>query len=62
MIVEEIEEASSKSLDEDVTISYAKNGAITRISVNNALTRIFEGLAVKMRSERQVTPEEREGD
>ena len=61
MIVEEGEETSSKPLDEDVTISYARNGAITRISVSNALTRIFEGLGVKMPSERQVTPEEREG-
>jgi len=57
MIIAEGEEARSKSLDEDVTISYAKNGEITKIDVSNALTRIFEGLGVKMPSERKGTSE-----
>ena len=61
MIIEEEEAAKSKSLDEDVTISYAKNGEITKIDVSNALTRIFEGLGVKMPSERKGASEELEG-
>lgn len=55
------DEATSKPLDEDVTVVYTKSGEIARISINNALTRVFDGLGVKMPSERQVSAEEREG-
>lgn len=61
MLVSEEEEATSKALDEDVTIAYAKNGEVTKISVSHALTRIFDGLGVKLPSERQAVAEEREG-
>jgi ferredoxin len=49
-------------LDEDVTVAYAKDGKIAKISINNALTRIFDGLGVKMPSERQASAEEAEGE
>jgi ferredoxin/uncharacterized protein YuzE len=52
---------TSKRLDEDVTVAYSKDGEVANISVNNALTRIFDGLGVKMPSERQAPAEEREG-
>ena len=55
------EGSSSKVLDEDVTISYTDTGDVALISVANALTRIFDGLGVKMPSERQATGEEHEG-
>ncbi|HXZ97914.1 MAG TPA: ferredoxin [Candidatus Acidoferrum sp.] len=58
MIIRDDQATSSKQLDEDVTVSYSSNGEIAGISVNNALTRIFDGLGVKMPSERQVTAEE----
>ena len=61
MIIGDGRIASSKTLDEDVSVSYSDSGEITEISVSNALTRIFDGLGVKMPSERQVIPEEREG-
>ena len=61
MIIGDGEEASSKSLDEDVTVSYTETGDVAKISVGNALTRIFDGLGIKMPSERQATTEEREG-
>ena len=54
-------ESSSKILDEDVTIAYTADGEIARISINNALRRIFDGLGVKMPSEREVTVDQREG-
>lgn len=59
MIVGNGEEASSRSLDEDLVVSYSESGEITGISVSNALTRIFDGLGVKMPSERQSTSEEK---
>jgi len=43
-----------RTLDEDVTVAYTKDGRIATISINNALTRIFDGLGVKMPSERQA--------
>jgi ferredoxin/uncharacterized protein YuzE len=58
MIISDDQAASSKQLDEDVTVSYTNNGEIAGISINNALTRIFDGLGVKMPSERQATAEE----
>jgi len=61
MIIGDGEEASSRVLDEDVTVSYAKNGDIAKISVTNALARIFDGLGVKMPSERQAVAEQQEG-
>jgi len=45
-----------------VTVAYAKDGKIAKISINNALTRIFDGLGVKMPSERQASAEMGEGE
>ena len=61
MIIGDGEGSSSKVLDEDVTMSYTETGDVAIISVANALSRIFDGLGVKMASERQVTGEEHEG-
>lgn len=61
MIIGDSEGSMSRVLDEDVTISYTETGDIATISVANALNRIFDGLGVKMPSERQVTAEEHEG-
>src|SRR5208337_2313672 len=61
MIIGDGEGTSSRVLDEDVTISYTETGDVATISVANALTRIFDGLGVKMPSERQVTADEHEG-
>jgi ferredoxin/uncharacterized protein YuzE len=61
MLITDDKDASSKQLDEDVAVSYNKDGDIASIKVNNALTRIFDGLGVKMPSERQATAEESEG-
>jgi len=61
MIIGDGEASSSKELDEDVTISYTRTGDVAVISVANALTRIFDGLGVKLPSERQVATEEHEG-
>lgn len=52
------EGVTSKALDEDVTIAYSKDGNIAQISINHALQRIFEGLGVKMPSERMSAAEE----
>ena len=52
---------SSKTLDEDVTIAYAQDGNVAEISINNALQRIFEGLGIKMPSERKTSAEEAGG-
>ena len=61
MIIGDGVESSSKALDEDVTVSYTETGEIAKISVGNALTRIFDGLGIKMPSERFTATEEREG-
>jgi ferredoxin/uncharacterized protein YuzE len=61
MLITDDKDASSKQLDEDVAVSYNRDGDIASIKVNNALTRIFDGLGVKMPSERQATAEESEG-
>lgn len=61
MLIHDDKDTTSKALDEDITIAYTKNGEVAKISINNALTRIFDGLGVKMPSERQVSTEEREG-
>ena len=61
MLIRDDQITTSKVLDEDVSIAYAKNGQVARISINNALTRIFDGLGVKMPSERRISTEEQEG-
>jgi ferredoxin/uncharacterized protein YuzE len=61
MLIQDDKDTTSKALDEDVTVAYTKNGEVAKISIKNALTRIFAGLGVKMPSERQVSTEEREG-
>jgi len=61
LLIEDETDTTSKVLDEDVTVAYTKDGKVARISVNNALTRIFDGLGVKLPSQRQAPVEEREG-
>jgi len=61
LLIREDKDTTSKVLDEDVTVAYTKDGEVAKISVKNALTRIFDGLGVKMPSERQAPAEEREG-
>ncbi len=61
MLINDDKDTTSTQLDEDITISYTKSGAIAKISINNALTRIFDGLGIKLPSQRQATAEEREG-
>jgi ferredoxin/uncharacterized protein YuzE len=61
LLIQEDKEFTSTPLDEDVTITYTKDGGIAKISIKNALTRIFDGLGVKMPSERQMAAEETEG-
>lgn len=61
MLIHDEKDTTSKQLDEDVTVAYTKGGEIAKISIGNALSRIFDGLGVKMPSERQATAEEREG-
>ena len=62
LLILDDKDASPRVLDEDVTVAYAKDGKIAKISINNALTRIFDGLGVKMPSERQASAEEGEGE
>jgi len=62
LLIQDDKDASPRVLDEDVTVAYAKDGKIAKISINNALTRIFDGLGVKMPSERQAAAEEAEGE
>jgi len=61
LLIREDKDTTPKVLDEDVTVAYTKAGEVAKISVKNALTRIFDGLGVKMPSERQAPAEEREG-
>ena len=61
MLIRDDEEARSKALDEDLTVGYAKDGEVVRISVSNALRRIFDGLGVKMPSEREAAVDQRDG-
>lgn len=58
MLITSDADTTVRKLDEDVTVAYTKAGAIAKISINNALNRIFDGLGVKMPSERQTTAEE----
>jgi ferredoxin len=61
MLVNDEKDTTTSRLDEDVTVTYTKDGQIAGFSVNNALTRIFDGLGVKMPSERQAAAGEAEG-
>lgn len=61
LLIREDKDATPKVLDEDVTVAYTKSGEVAKINVKNALTRIFDGLGVKLPSERQAPTEEREG-
>jgi ferredoxin/uncharacterized protein YuzE len=61
LLIRDDTETTPKALDEDVTVAYTKDGEVAKISVKNALTRIFDGLGVKLPSERQAPTEEREG-
>jgi len=58
MLITSDTDTTTRKLDEDVTVAYTKAGTIAKISVSNALNRIFDGLGVKMPSERQTTTEE----
>ena len=62
LVIQDDKDASSKVVDEDVTVSFAKDGKIVKIGINNALVRIFDGLGVKMPSERRAEAEEGEGE
>jgi ferredoxin/uncharacterized protein YuzE len=62
LLIQDDKDASPRVLDEDVTVAYSKDGKIAKISISNALTRIFDGLGVKMPSERLAAPEEGEGE
>src|SRR3990172_10336385 len=61
MLVRDEQDTTTRELDEDVTVAYTKSGEIARINVKNALTRVFDGLGVKMPSERRGSAEETEG-
>ena len=61
LLIREDKDTTPKALDEDVTVAYTKDGDVAKISVKNALTRIFDGLGVKLPSERQAPAEERGG-
>ena len=61
MVVKEDKDVTMRPLDEDVSISYSKNGDVAQVSVNNALLRIFDGLGVKMPHERPTAGEGAEG-
>ena len=61
MLIHDEKDTTSKKLDEDLTVAYTKGGEIAKISIGNALSIIFDGLGVKMPSERQAPAEESEG-
>ena len=61
MLISDEKDTTTKQLDEDITVTYTQGGEIAQIGVNNALARIFDGLGVKMPSERQATAEEAKG-
>lgn len=62
MLIRDETDLTSRKLDEDVIVAYTKAGEVAKISISNALTRIFDGLGVKMPSERQAPAEEGEGE
>ena len=61
LLIQDDTDAIPRVLDEDVTVAYTKDEKIARISINNALSRIFDGLGVKLPSERVAAAEEAEG-
>jgi ferredoxin/uncharacterized protein YuzE len=61
LLIRDDRDTTPRALDEDVTVAYTKDDKIAKISISNALTRIFDGLGVKMPSERLVEAEEAEG-
>ena len=61
LLIREDKDTTPKALDEDVTVAYTKDGEVAKISVKNAITRIFDGLGVKLPSERQAPAEEQGG-
>jgi len=61
MLIRDETETTARKLDEDVTVAYTKSGEIAKISITHALTRIFDGLGVKLPSEREAAVGEREG-
>jgi len=61
LLIQDDRDATPRVLDEDVTVAYTKDEKIAKISITNALTRIFDGLGVKMPSERLAAAEEGEG-
>ena len=62
LLIQDDTGATPKVVDEDVTVAFASDGKVAKISINNALSRILDGLGVKMPSERQATAEEAEGE
>ena len=62
LLIQDDKSAEPRALDEDVTVAYTKDGKIATISINNALTRIFDGLGVKMPSERLTEASETESE
>jgi ferredoxin/uncharacterized protein YuzE len=62
LLITDEKDVEPRALDEDVTVAYAKDGKIASININNALTRIFDGLGVKMPSERQAAGGEAESE
>ena len=61
LLIQDERDTTPRVLDEDVTVAYTKDEKIAKISISNALTRIFDGLGVKMPSERLAAAEEGEG-
>ena len=61
LLIQDERDTTPRVLDEDVTVAYTKDERIAKISISNALTRIFDGLGVKMPSERLAAAEEGEG-
>jgi ferredoxin/uncharacterized protein YuzE len=62
LLIQDESEATPRVVDEDVTVAFTGDGKVAKISINNALARIFDGLGVKMPSERQTVAEEGEGE
>jgi ferredoxin/uncharacterized protein YuzE len=62
LLIQDDKGAEPKVLDEDITVAYTSDGKIATISINNALHRIFDGLGVKMPSERLTDASETESE
>ena len=61
LLIQDDRDTTPRVLDEDVTVAYTRDDKIAKISISNALARIFDGLGVKMPSERLAEAEEAEG-